>query len=492
MSAGLIILILSVYFSALLLIAWYTSKKADSNTFFTGNKESRWYLVAFGMIGTSLSGVTFISVPGQVGISGFTYFQLILGNLAGYLVIANVLMPIYYRMNLVSIYGYLENRFGFWSYKTGSAFFLISRTIGSSLRLYLAAEVLHTFLFQQFKVPFVVTVGITILLIWIYTFKGGVKTIIWTDSFQTLFLIGAVIISVIVISQQLGWGLLEMLKEVNNSHYSTIFHFEDFKASNFFWKQFFSGMFITIVMTGLDQDLMQKNLTCKNLGEAQKNMYWFSGILVAVNFLFLTLGAMLYIYAEQRSITLPLPQETDFFYPILALKYLGIIAGIFFLLGIIASSYASSDSALTALTTSFCIDFLNFNKNEKLKKDRMRILVHVGFSLLFFVIIIVFKEFNQGASVIKMVLSAAAYTYGPLLGLFAFGIFNKTRQVKDSFVPYICIASPVITYIFVLYSKELLGGYVIAFEHLLVNGLLTITGLWIFSNKKTLSSSEIK
>lgn len=480
MTSGLIITILSIYFGALLLIAWFTSRKADSDAFFTGNNQSAWYLVAFGMIGTSVSGVTFISVPGQVGVAGFSYFQLILGNLVGYFIVALVLMPIYYKSNMVSIYTFLEERFGFWSYKTGSAFFLLSRTIGSSLRLYLAAEVLHTFLFKDLGVSFVFTVGITILLIWIYTFKGGVKTIIWTDTFQTFFLIGAVIISVGVISNQLGWGVVEMVKEVDASKYSTIFHFEDVKASNYFWKQFISGIFFTIVLTGLDQDLMQKNLTCKNLGEAQKNMYWFSIILVIVNFLFLTLGALLYIYSEKEGFTVP--TQSDFLYPILALKYLGVIAGVFFLLGITASSYASSDSALTALTTAFCIDFLNFNKGKVKNKTRTRIYVHVGFSLLFFIVIILFKEFNKDTSVIKTVLKAAAYTYGPLLGMFAFGIISKTRKVKDVWVPLICILSPFLTWGVVIFCKEVLD-YKTAFEDLLINGAITTLGMYLVSSK---------
>ena len=489
MSVTLIITILGLYFSALLLIAWFTSRKTDEDSFFTGNNQSAWYLVAFGMIGTSVSGVTFISVPGQVGAAGFSYFQLILGNLVGYFIVALVLMPIYYKSNMVSIYTFLEERFGFWSYKTGSAIFLLARTVGSSLRLYLAAQVLHTFLFEELGVSFVFTVAITILLIWIYTFKGGVKTIIWTDTFQTFFLVGAVIISVCVISHQLGWGAIEMVKEVDASKYSTIFHFEDIKASNYFWKQFVSGIFFTIALTGLDQDLMQKNLTCKNLGEAQKNMYWFSIILVVVNFLFLTLGALLYIYSEKEGFTIP--AQSDFLYPILALKYLGVIAGVFFLLGITASSYASSDSALTALTTAFCIDFLNFNKGEVKNKNRTRIYVHVGFSLLFFIIIVLFKEFNKEASVITIVLKSAAYTYGPLLGMFAFGILNKSRKVKDAWVPFICILSPFLTWRVVIFCSEVLG-YKTAFEDLLINGAITALGMYLLSSKPQLSSNALQ
>jgi Na+/proline symporter len=482
MSICLILTLLASYFGLLLWMGHLTSGKGDSIAFFTGNKQSPWYLVAFGMIGTSLSGVTFISVPGKVGVAHFSYFQLVLGYFAGYMVVAGLLMPLYYRLNVISIYSYLEQRLGFWSYKTGSVLFVISRTIGSSLRLFIAADVLQTFLFNRLGVPFVVTVAVTILLIWLYTFKGGIKTIVWTDSFQTFFLVTAVIVSVVVIGQQLNWTGLEIFQNVFKSNYSSIFFFEDPLAKNYFWKQFVSGMFITIVMTGLDQDLMQKNLTCKNINEAQKNMYWFSIIMVVINFLFLTLGALLFIYATTKEIDIP--TNSDQLYPILALDHLGLVVGIFFLLGIIASSYASSDSALAALTTSFCIDFLNMDKKERKHSERTRTFVHIGFSVLFFIIIMCVHYFFRTQALIEMVLGAAAFTYGPLLGLFVFGIFTKIK-VKDTLVPYVCILPPFLTYFIQMNSVEWLAGYKFAFEHILINAGLTVLGLFIIQKKES-------
>lgn len=492
MSPILVLVVILLYFSALIFISYLTGKNADTDAFFNANRNAPWYLVAFGMIGTSLSGVTFISVPGKVGlfnqasqqIPAFSYFQLILGNLVGYLIIALVLMPLYYRLNLISIYTYLEERFGFWAYKSGSFFFLISRTIGSALRLYLAALVLHIFFFSQYNIPFGVTVAVTIILIWSYTFKGGIKTIVWTDTFQTFFLVAAVIISVLVIGSKLDLSVTEMVNTVSDSKYSQIF-FWDLKDNKFFFKQFIAGIFLAIVMVGLDQDLMQKNLSCKNIGEAQKNMFWFCVSFVIVNLLFLTLGALLYIYSNQQGITLP--ANSDELFPQLALKEFGLLAGIFFLLGITASSYASSDSALAALTTSFCIDFLDFkNKTEQVKK-KQKFYVHIGFSLLFLVVIILFKAWNN-KSVIDAVLGMAAFTYGPLLGLFAFGIISK-RKVKDRFVPVICILAPILTWFVNENSVVWFWGYKFSFEILLINGLLTFVGLWIISNS---SQKEIR
>jgi Na+/proline symporter len=479
MSPTLVISILVVYFGAMILISFLTSKGADTNTFFTGNRQSPWYLVAFGMIGASLSGVTFISVPGNVGKIGFAYFQIVLGYLVGYWVIIGVLLPLYYRLNLVSIYTFLEQRFSFWSYKTGAFFFMVSRTIGSSLRLYLAATVLQLFLFDAWNIPFFVTVATTILMIWIYTFRGGIKTIVWTDTFQTFFLVTAVCITVWQITDKLGMSLTEMVSVVKASPYSTIFHFEDPNSSQYFWKQFVGGAFIAITMTGMDQEIMQKNLTCKNLGEAQKNMFWFSLILVVVNLLFLTLGALLYIYSTTFS--LPLPEVTDELFPTLALNDLGLGVGIFFLLGITASSYASSDSALAGLTTSFCIDFLNFKQKDEGIKKRQKSIVHIGFSVLFLVIIIIFKEINE-RSVIDAVLNVAGYTYGPLLGLFAFGVFTK-YQVRDRLVPVICVVSPILSYILSSNAPQWFGGYVIGIEILIVNGIITFLGLWMVSRR---------
>jgi Na+/proline symporter len=477
MTPLLVVSIMVVYFAVLIAISVMTSRGADTNTFFTGNRQSPWFLVAFGMIGTSLSGVTFISVPGNVGKIGFGYFQVVLGYLVGYWVIIGVLMPLYYRLNLVSIYTYLEQRFSFWSYKTGAFFFLVSRTIGSSLRLFLAATVLQVFLFDDWGVPFFVTVATTIALIWIYTFRGGVKTIVWTDSFQTIFLVSAVCITVWQISDRMDLSFSDLVTTIRASEYSRIFYFDDPNSTMFFFKQFLGGAFIAITMTGMDQEIMQKNLTCKTLGDAQKNMFWFSIILVVVNMLFLTLGALLYLYSAKNNIALP--AASDELFPMLAHTELGLAVGIFFLLGITASSYASADSALTGLTTSFCIDFLDFkNKTEKQRK-RQKFMVHLGFSLLFLLIIVIFREINE-RSVIDAVLNIAGYTYGPLLGLFSFGLFTRLK-VRDKLVPVVCVISPIISYVISSNSADWFGGYKIGLEILIINGLITFLGLWLIS-----------
>ncbi|MCA6074248.1 sodium:solute symporter [Fulvivirga sedimenti] len=476
MSATTVILIIGAYFLLLIGISFLTASKADSSTFFTGNRQSPWYLVAFGMIGASLSGVTFISVPGWVGTSQFSYLQVVLGYLVGYFVIATVLMPLYYRLNLVSIYGYLEQRFGFWSYKTGAFYFLLSRTIGAAFRLFLVAGVLQLAIFDAWNVPFHITVFITILLIWLYTFRGGIRTIVWTDTLQTLFMLMAVVFAIYLIGDELDMTTGMMVEAVRESEYSKIFFWEWEGPKNFF-KQFISGAFIAIVMTGLDQDMMQKNLTCRNLQDAQKNMFWFSITLVFVNLLFLMLGALLYIYAGTKGIAIP--ERTDDLFPMLALDYFPVVAGITFLLGITAAAYSSADSALTALTTSFCVDFLGFKREETLElrvsQRRKRFMVHIGFSLLLFLLIVLFREVLDGA-VIQKVFEAAGYTYGPLLGLYAFGLFTK-KQVRDPLVPVICLISPVLSYLLNINSEKLLFGYKFGFEILLVNGLFTFIGM---------------
>jgi Na+/proline symporter len=478
MTPTLVISIIGIYFLALITISYFTSKGADTHTFFTANRQSPWYLVAFGMIGASLSGVTFISVPGNVGKIGFGYFQVVLGYLLGYWAIIGILMPLYYRLNVISIYAYLEQRFDFWSHKTGAFFFLVSRTIGSSLRLYLAATVLQLFLFDAWNIPFYVTVATTIVLIWVYTNKGGIKTIVWTDTFQTFFLIAAVIIAVWQITERLGLSFTEMVTTIEQSKYSKIFYFDDITSPMYFWKQFLGGAFIAVTMTGMDQEIMQKNLTCRTLRDAQKNMFWFSLTLVFVNLLFLALGALLYIYSEKNGISIP--AFTDELFPSLALNEFSILVGVFFVLGITASSYASADSALAGLTTSFCIDFLDFKNKTEIARKRQKLFVHIGFSLLFLVIILIFKEINN-RSVIDAVLGVAGYTYGPLLGLFSFGLFTN-RKVRDRLVPVVCVLSPIISYLISMNSKEWLGGYVFSFEILIVNGLLTFIGLWIISS----------
>jgi Na+/proline symporter len=473
--------ILAAYFGMLIIVSIYTSKGADTATFFTANRQSPWYLVAFGMIGTSLSGVTFVSVPGAVLNIQFSYFQVVLGYILGYLVIGTVLMPLYYRLNLISIYSYFSDRFGFWSYKSGSAIFLISRTVGSAVRLYVAAGVLQIALFGPLGVPFEVAVAITILLIWIYTFKGGIKTIIITDTLQTTFLVTAVVLTIVLVSRELNLsGFSEMVATVRESEYSKIFYWETNDPKNFF-KQFIAGAFIAIVMTGMDQDLMQKNLTCKNIGEAQKNMLWFTVVLVIVNLLFLSLGALLYVYATEKGIAFP--AKTDDFYPMLALNHLGLVVGITFLLGITAATYASSDSALTALTTAFCIDFMNVEGKPEAVRSRIKFWVHIGFSALFYIVILIFNQLNN-TEVITAVFKLAGYTYGPLLGLFSFGLMTK-RPVRDRWVPLVCMLGPLLTYLTVSNSIQWFGGYQIGFELLILNGLLTFLGLWLLSLGKS-------
>jgi Na+/proline symporter len=477
MSPVFVLSIIGVYFLVLIIISQLTSRGATTETFFTAHRQSPWYVVAFGMIGASISGVTFISVPGNVGKTGFAYFQVVLGYVIGYWAIIGILMPLYYRLNVVSIYTYLEKRFSFWSYKTGAFFFLVSRTIGSSLRLYLAATVLQIFLFDAWDIPFFVTVATAIFLIWIYTFRGGIKTIVWTDTFQTFFLVSAVIIAVWQIAIRMEFSLGEMMQAIRSSGLARIFHFDDINSPLYFWKQFLGGAFIALTMTGMDQDIMQKNLTCRTLKDAQKNMFWLSKTIVVVNLLFLTLGALLYLYCYRYNI--PLPPTSDELFPRLALHEFNLTVGIFFVLGITASSYASADSALAGLTTSFCIDFLNFKDKPEKQKQREKFFVHLGFSLLFLIIILVFKEINDRA-VIDAVLTMAAYTYGPLLGLFSFGLFTRCN-VRDRLVPLVCLLSPGIAYLISLYAPQWLNGYQFGLEILPVNGLITFCGLWVLS-----------
>ncbi|MEQ9404132.1 MAG: sodium:solute symporter [Cyclobacteriaceae bacterium] len=474
MSPFLVGSIILGYFLLLISISWLTSRNGADNDFYTANRESKWYLVAFGMIGASLSGVTFISVPGEVANSNFHYFQVVIGYLLGYFVIAKVLLPIYYKLNLVSIYTYLEQRFGFWSYKSGAFFFLLSRIIGASFRLFLVAGVLQITFFDAFDLPFWLSVITTILLIWLYTFRGGIKTIVWTDTLQTTFMILAVIISILFIKSELSWSWNELSSSLFSDSKSTIFDWEWQSGTNFF-KQFFAGAFIAIVMTGLDQDMMQKNLTCKNIGEAQKNVFWFSVVLIIVNFLFLSLGVLLYQFAEIRSVAIP--ERSDNLFPFLAITEFSTLGAVTFLLGITAAAYSSADSALTALTTSFCVDFLGFKPENYAKKKRLRTRVHFGFSIVLFFVILIFQAIND-ESVINSIFRAAGYTYGPLLGLFAFGIATRWG-LKDHLVPFICLVSPIISYIININSETLLGGYKFGFEILILNGLITFIGLLI-------------
>ncbi|RYY35227.1 MAG: sodium:solute symporter [Sphingobacteriaceae bacterium] len=489
MSPGILLTFIIGYFLVLILISWLTSRKsADNDTFFVANRNSKWYLVAFGMIGTALSGVTFISVPGKVGApSGdeFAYFQFVMGNAVGFIIIATVLLPLYYRLKLTSIYSYIEGALGTWSYKTAAGIFLISRTIGSSFRLYLVVIVLQRFIFDSYGVPFAATVMICLVLIWSYTFKGGLKTIIITDSLQTFFLVASVFLSIYFICDSLNMSIFEAADAIKNSSYSKIFFLEDFVTSRFHLsKQFLGGMFITIAMTGLDQDLMQKNLSLKNIKEAQKNMFSFTGIFVIINIFFLSVGALLYIYAARNGVTV---EKTDYLYPTIALNYLGILPAIVFMLGLTAATFATTDSALTALTTSFCVDFLNFNKkgdvNSK-KSVAMRHYVHVAFSLLMFLTIIIFNSINNDA-VVSAIFTVASFTYGPLVGLYSFGLFMNSRQVNDKLVPFICLISPAVCYLLKTHSAAWFGGYVFDNELIIVNGLITFAGLLLTSKRKT-------
>lgn len=478
MNPYLVVGIVLGYFSILVVISLLTSRKADSQTFFTGNRKSPWYLVAFGMVGTALSGVTFVSVPGEVGNSAFSYLQFIFGNIVGFWIVAAVLLPLYYRLNLVSIYAFLDQRFGTFSHKTGSFFFLISKLIGAAFRLYIVAVVLQIGFFDAFKIPFALTVIVTISLVWLYTFKGGVKTIVWTDTLQTLFLVSAVIFTIITISKGLDWNMVTLIKEIAADANSQIFFWE-WKSGNNFFKQFVAGMFVTIVIVGMDQDMMQKNLTCKNIKDAQKNMVVFSFSFLVTVFLFLGLGALLYIYAHKSGITVP--ENTDDLYPMLALNYLGLPVGIAFLLGIIAAAYSSADSALTALTTSFSIDFLKIEKYEENKIQKIKRLSHLMFSILLILVILFFRTINN-ESIVMAVFRVAGYTYGPILGLFVFGMYSK-RIVTDKWVPIVALLSPVICYFISKYSEVILFGYKFGFELLILNGLITIAGLWMISKK---------
>ena len=500
MSIYLIIGIILAYFAVLLVIAKLTSKKSDNESFFLGDRKSPWYIVAFGMIGASLSGITFISIPGDVGNTAkqFSYMQLVFGYLIGYLVVAYVLMPIYYKMNLTSIYGYLKSRFGFWSYKTGSLLFLISRIIGASIRLLLVASVLQLILFDDIGVPFEITVLTSVLLIWIYTNRGGIKTIIWTDTLQTAFMLASVLVTVYLIGEALEMenkgGIIE---GISNSKYSKIFYFDSWLSGNYFWKHFLGGMFITIGMTGLDQDMMQKNLSCKNLKLAQLNMVSFAGVLVVVNLIFLALGALLYMYYEQTGIgSIALesdPARTDLLFAEIAQSgKLGLSVGILFLLGLIAAAYSSADSALTSLTTSFSVDFMNIEEKNESEQKKIRKLVHIVMSLVLVLTIIILRRTTDDSAIWTLI-TLAGFTYGPLIGLFFFGILTK-RNLQDNLVPFICFLVPVfLGVVWYLNKKEVInwfGEYQFGAELIIYNAIISFIALFLISNKKQEFSSQ--
>jgi Na+/proline symporter len=502
MSPAVLLIFIAGYFLMLIFISYVTSRKSsDNSTFFIANRSSKWYLVAFGMIGTALSGVTFISVPGEVGNaagSQFRYFQFVLGNAVGYFVVAGVLLPLYYKMHLTSIYEVIERTLGKASHKTAAAIFLLSRTIGSAFRLYLVAIVLQRFIFDSMGVPFWLTIVICLLIIWGYTFRGGLKTIIITDRLQTFFLVTSVFLSIYFICNSLHFNIGQAFEAIKESSYSKIFFTDDFVGNRFhFTKQFLGGLFVTIGMFGLDQDLMQKNLSCKNLKDAQKNMLTFTFVFVIINLFFLSVGALLYIYANKMGIAVPVDAatnlpRTDYLFPEIALNHFKGVPAVVFMLGLTAATFATTDSGLTALTTSFCIDFLNFDKNKTLTEKQMvrqRTYVHVGFSILILLVILLFNAVND-ASVVSAIFKVATFTYGPLIGLFGFSLYAKNRNVLDKATPFICIAAPIICIFIDKYSAQLFGGYQFAEELIIVNGLLTFLGLLLVSKKK--SPEEIK
>ncbi|WP_405198176.1 sodium:solute symporter [Christiangramia sp. LLG6405-1] len=474
-----VLILIAAYFAVLILISYFTGRGGSNAEFFKANKQAPWYLVAFGMIGASLSGITFISIPGTVETDSFSYFQVVLGYTVGYAVIGQVLLPLYYKLNLTSIYTYLDTRFGNASYKTGASFFLLSRVVGASFRLFLVANVLQLIVFDALGVPYYITVSITILLIWLYTFKSGIKTIVWTDTLQTFFMLLALGITIYFISEDLGFSVANLMNYLTESEHSQIFFFEDWKSKDHFVKQFLSGAFIAIVMTGLDQDMMQKNLTCRSLKDAQKNMFWFTIVLVFVNFLFLALGVLLTDYADLNGIT---ETKDELFPAIAASGNLGFAVAVFFILGLIAAAYSSADSALTSLTTSFSIDILDIEKKYDEKKQiRIRKQIHIAISILLILVMLVFKYAIADKSVINKLFQFAGYTYGPLLGLYAFGLFTKWR-VKDKLVPLIAILAPVLSYIISVNSLTWLG-FEFGFFILILNGFLTFLGLILLRRK---------
>lgn len=488
MSPNYILIAIAGYFSFLLLISWYTGRNADNESYFIGNKASPWFVVAFGMIGDSLSGVTFISLPGTVQTAQFGYMQIVLGYVLGYFLIAKVLLPIFYKDNLISIYSYLGNRFGRFSQMTGSFYFLLSRILGAALRLFLAAAVLQLFLFDYYHIPFYISVSIIIVLMLVYTYRGGIKTLVWTDTFQSSLLLLGVIFSILAIGNQLNLQPMELITKISESKYNQVF-FWDWRAPNFFFKQFISGAFICVVMTGLDQNMMQKNLSIPKLADAQKNVYWFSVIVVLVNLLFVSLGALLFIYSDSLQLALPINAETgkiitDKVFPFLALNHLGAIAALVFIIGLTAATFNSADSVLTTLTTSFCIDFLQLDQKENYtekKKKNIRHIVHLGFAVLLLITILLSESIAK-TNVLDTIFKVAAYTYGPLLGLFVFGLFTK-KSIKDVWVPIVCIFPPLFSWILAENSVQWLNGYKFGYELLIINGSFTFLGLLFISKK---------
>lgn len=491
MTPILVLITIAAYFALLFGISYITGRKADNQGFFVGNRQSSWYVVAFATIGSAISGVTFVSVPGMVAASGFSYLQMVLGFAVGQCIIAFVLIPLFYRMNLTSIYEYLENRFGISSYKTGAWFFFISKMLGAAVRLFLVCIVLQLLVFDPLRLPFVLNVIFTVLLVWLYTFRGGVKSLIWTDSLKTFCLIVSVGLCIYYISSNLGLNFSGTIAMINDSSMSKAFFFDDYKDGRFFFKQFLAGVFLVIAMTGLDQDMMQKTLSCKNHKDSQKNMVTGGILQIFIILLFLMLGVLLYQYAAQSNI--PIPEKGDDLFPIIATQgYFPIIVGILFIIGLISAAYAAAGSALTALTTSFTVDILESPKKKtEAEVSKIRKKVHIGMAITMGVVIVVINLLNN-TSVINAVYVLASYTYGPILGMFAFGIFTK-KAVRDKYVPWIAILSPVICFVVDVNSKIWFNGYEFSYERLILNALLTFVGLLLLTKRKeeTKSISEI-
>lgn len=482
-----IFIFFAVYTAILFLVTWLTSRKATNETYFTGNRKSPWFVVAYGMIGASLSGVTFMSVPGDVANTQFTYFSVVIGYVLGYLAIAYILLPLYYRLNLVSIYQYLGKRFDVVAQKTGGILFIVSRLTGSALRMYLVIFVMQIFIFDSWGIPLWGTALFMIFIIFLYTFKAGIKTVVWADMLQTTFMLVALVVSIYLIFHDMNIGASDVWVLIKEKGYTKIFN-TDWRAGNFYWKQILGGMFITITMTGLDQDMMQKNLTCKNLKEAQKNMLSFSGTLVFVNALFLILGGLLLVYANQQGIDLTqiiANKQTDKIFPMIALNHLGLGAAAFFVIGLISAGYSSADGTFAAITTSFCYDIIDMNRWTTSEKQRTRIRrwTHVGMSIVFLMIILVFSRFHND-SLIRIIFMVAGYTYGPILGLFAFGIFSK-RSIRNKWIiPIVSIITPIIVFFISKFSTYLFHGYKFGFELIILNGALMLLFLFLCSNKK--------
>jgi Na+/proline symporter len=488
MSPILFFTVIVLYFLALIVISRITAKHANSNTYFIGNKQSPWYLVAFGMLSDSLSGVTYISVPGAVLNQSLTYLQVVFGYFIGYFIIIYLLLPLYYRLNLISIYTYLQQRFGKNAQKTGAFFFLISRLLGAGGRLMLAIGVMQLFIFEQYHIPFALTASIFIGLMLLYTYKGGIKTLVYTDAFQSLFLILGVVLSIIAIATQLDFNVSEVYENMAHSKYSKVFE-TDWLKGNFWVKDIVAGALFTVAMTGLDQNMMQKNLSLKSLKEAQKNMLWFSFVMLIISTLFVALGALLYQYADTKAIVLATDASgkiiTDSVFPSLALGHFGALTALAFIIGLTAATFSSADSVLATLTTSFCIDFLRFgdgNAASDAKQKNIRHAVHIGFALVLLLVILVLRYAIESRATIKLILAMASLTYGPLIGLFAAGLFTKLK-FNDKWIPIICLISPILCYFLNIYDKTLLGGYDFGNEIILVNGLLTFIFLLLLKNK---------